>query len=152
MASLSPNEAWSFVKNLISSDKDDCSRLNHILTVLKEGKSLYDSDKKHLDAKLASEIHIAQKPLVEESLAIKVQNLINSGNGDTGRLQFVLGSLAGKNTLSPQPNVSWKQASSLSQKTGDIKNSTIKKAQKRTETWNKKRIYQSKENHKQGNI
>lgn len=93
MASLSPDEARSFVENLISSGKGDYGRLNHILTVLKEGRRLYDSDKKYLDAKLASEIGVPQKPLAEESIITKVQNLINSGNGDTGRLQFILDSL-----------------------------------------------------------
>ncbi|TBR24473.1 MAG: hypothetical protein EPO63_03825, partial [Candidatus Nitrosotenuis sp.] len=96
---MSLDEARSFVENLISSGKGDYGRLNHILTVLKEGRSLYDSDKKYLDAKLAAEISVPQKPLVEESLTVKVQNLINSGNGDTGRLQFILDSLQQGKTL-----------------------------------------------------
>ena len=60
MAILSPGEAQSFVEKLIASGKGDYGRLFHILTVLKEGRNLYDSDKKYLDAKLATEIGIAQ--------------------------------------------------------------------------------------------
>ncbi|MBM2819975.1 MAG: hypothetical protein HW410_1657, partial [Nitrosarchaeum sp.] len=99
MASLSSDEYQSFVENLITSGMGDYGRLSHILIALKEGRKLYDSDKKYLDAKLANEIGILQKPKVEENLMIKLQTLITSGNGDTGRLQFILESLQQGKTL-----------------------------------------------------
>lgn len=99
MASLSSDESQSFVEKIIASGVGDYGRLSHILIALKKGRKLYDSDKKYLDAKLANEIDILQKPKVEENLLIKVQNLITSGSGDTGRLQFILESLQQGKTL-----------------------------------------------------
>lgn len=87
---MSPDEAKSFVEKLIASGKGDYGRLYHILTTLKQGRRLYDSDQKYLEGKLANEIGVAQKPAVEEGLLTRIQNLINSGTGDTGRLQFIL--------------------------------------------------------------
>ncbi|MBI5697090.1 MAG: hypothetical protein HZC29_01000 [Thaumarchaeota archaeon] len=93
MASLTPEETRAFVEKLVIAGKGDPGRLNHILVVLREGRKLYGSDQKYLDAKLAQEIGLQEKLKVEESALVKVQKLIASGTGDTGRLQFILESL-----------------------------------------------------------
>src|SRR5574338_534271 len=99
MVSLNQEETRAFVEKLMLTGKGDPGRLNHILTILKEGRRLYDSDQKYLDGKLSQEIGVQEKLKVEESILTKVHRLITSGNGDTGRLQFILESLKQGKTL-----------------------------------------------------
>jgi len=99
MVSLTPEETRAFVEKLMISGKGDPGRLNHILTILREGRRLYDSDQKYLDSKLSQEIGIQEKLKVEENVITKVQRLVTSGAGDVGRLQFILESLKQGKTL-----------------------------------------------------
>ena len=99
MANLTPQETRAFVEKLITSGKGDPGRLQHILTVMREGRQLYHSDQKYLDEKFSQEIGLQEKLKVEESILVKIQKLISSGAGDTGRLQFILEFLKQGKTL-----------------------------------------------------
>jgi chromosome segregation ATPase len=93
MATLTTEEIRAFVEKLIASGNGDVGRLNHIYSMLKGGRPPYASDKKYLDSKLAQEIGLVQKVQVDENITSQIQRLIDSGNGDVGRLQFILESL-----------------------------------------------------------
>lgn len=99
MAALTIEETKAFVEKLVASGNGDHGRLNHILSTLKQGRNLYKSDQKYLDGKLAQEIGLAVKITVDENVVTKVKNLIATGKGDMGRLQFILESLKQGKTL-----------------------------------------------------
>ena len=99
MANLTAQETRAFVEKLAALGKGDPGRLAHILTILNEGRQLYNSDKKYLDEKFAQEIGLQQSLKVEEDILTKTQKLISSGAGDTGRLQFILEFLKQGKTL-----------------------------------------------------
>jgi len=90
MATLTAEETRSFVEKLIASGRGDLGRLRHILNMLNGNRGLYNSDQKYIDAILADEIGAHKKMPVDNDLTTKIQNLISSGLGDTGRLQFIL--------------------------------------------------------------
>ncbi len=93
MTTLTPQETRAFVESLIAEGKGDHGRLTYILSVLNSGRTLYHSDQKYLDAKLAHQIGLEEKIKVDESVESKIKKLITSGKGDTGRLQFILESI-----------------------------------------------------------
>ncbi|NDB63628.1 MAG: hypothetical protein EB170_07155 [Nitrosopumilaceae archaeon] len=99
MASLTVQETRAFVEKLMASGKGDPGRLAHILTILREGRQLYNSDKRYLDEKFSQEIGLQEQLKVDEDVITKTQKLITSGAGDTGRLQFILESLKKGKTL-----------------------------------------------------
>ena len=75
------------VENLINTEKGDPGRLYHIQEFLKNGKSLYNSDKIYLENMLNSSFSVEEH--MENPLLSKTQELIDSGNGDLGRLQHI---------------------------------------------------------------
>ena len=99
MVNLTREETKAFVEKLMVLGRGDPGRLNHILIVLTEGRELYNSDKTYLDEKFSQEIGLQKKIEVEENTLDKIQKLITSGIGDTGRLQFILESLKQGKTL-----------------------------------------------------
>jgi predicted nucleic acid-binding Zn-ribbon protein len=86
---LSTDNTLAFVEKLITAGKGDPSRLHHILMSLRAGKKLFFSDQRYLDSRLAQEIGLVQKPKVNLNLLDRVQNLIDLGAGDSGRLRFI---------------------------------------------------------------
>jgi hypothetical protein len=99
MANLTRQETRAFVEKMMASGKGDPGRLQHILTVLSQGRQLYQSDQKYIDEKFSQEIGLQESLKVEESILVKIQKLISSGAGDTGRLQFILEFLKQGKTL-----------------------------------------------------
>jgi len=75
------------VENLINTEKGDPGRLYHIQEFLKNGKSLYNFDKIYLENMLNSSFSVEEH--MENPLLSKTQELIDSGNGDLGRLQHI---------------------------------------------------------------
>lgn len=99
MANLTRQETRAFVDKLMVSGKGDPGRLQHIISILNNGKQLYNSDQKYLDKKFSQEIGLQERLKVEESVIIKIQKLISAGAGDTGRLQFIMEFLKQGKTL-----------------------------------------------------
>jgi DNA repair exonuclease SbcCD ATPase subunit len=93
MATLTPQETKAFVEKLIATGQGDRGRLEHIMIILREGRKLYNSDQKYLNSKLAEEIGLREQAKVEPDIFEKIQALIDSGVGDSGRLQFISESL-----------------------------------------------------------
>jgi hypothetical protein len=77
------------VEALIDTGKGDSGRLSHILEFLKNSRALYYSDQTYLEKKLNSSFSVEEELILENTLLPKVQDLINSGNGDPGRLQHI---------------------------------------------------------------
>jgi len=61
------------VMYLIDSKKGDIGRLNYILGVLQDGKSLYNSDKKYLDSLIATYISSSKKKFGEQKSVIELK-------------------------------------------------------------------------------
>jgi ribosome assembly protein YihI (activator of Der GTPase) len=99
MASLTLAETRAFVEKLLVTGNGDPGRLTYILNLLKQNRPLYNSDQKYLDAKFAQELGMQEKLKVEDDILTKIQKLVSSGNGDTGRLQFILEFLKQGKTL-----------------------------------------------------
>ena len=78
------------IQYLIDANDGDVGRLYHILEFLKQNKPLYHSDQMYLENKLQTPFIIIddEKPKENETLS-KIQELIDSGNGDPGRLQHI---------------------------------------------------------------
>lgn len=91
MATLAADKMVDFVERLIAEGNGDYGRLNHILGLIKKGKPLYRSDQNYLNAKLEDEKK--PSPKTQQDPLTKINELIMSGQGDTGRLQFILESL-----------------------------------------------------------
>ena len=95
------------IEEMISSGKKDTGRLHHILDALKQGKSLYHSDKQYLDDCLSSVLQssdsykkfkyetskIVNKQNNSLPLYKKIEEMISSGKKDTGRLHHILDAL-----------------------------------------------------------
>jgi hypothetical protein len=96
---LSLNQTISKVDALINSGNGDAGRLYHILEFLKSNRPLYHSDRVYLENKLQSSFSTENEPKTENELLPKIQVLIDSGNGDPGRLQFIYDTLANNRTL-----------------------------------------------------
>ncbi|MDG7050733.1 MAG: hypothetical protein JRZ94_05985, partial [Nitrososphaerota archaeon] len=99
MASLTLAETRAFVEKLLLTGNGDPGRLTYILNLLKQNRPLYNSDQKYIDAKFAQELGMQEKLKVEDDTLTKIQKLVSSGNGDTGRLQFILEFLKQGKTL-----------------------------------------------------
>ena len=87
---LTQNQIIKRVQYLIDTNNGDVGRLYHILEFLKLNKELYHSDKKYLEDKISTQFIIVneEKPK-ENQILSKIQTLINSGQGDPGRLQHI---------------------------------------------------------------
>ena len=85
------------IEFLINTGNGEPGRLSHILDFLQNNKPLYHSDRVYLENKLGAEFSTEdeyEEPLLEHSDLPKIQQLINSGNGDPGRLQHIYDMLA----------------------------------------------------------
>ena len=92
MSKISKEETIIRVEKLIESGDGDLGRLYHILEFLKNNRELYHSDQKYLESKLHS--HVSLQDEISESdndrsLLSQIQTLIESGDGDPGRLQHI---------------------------------------------------------------
>ena len=96
---LSLSETIAKVDTLIDGGNGDAGRLYHILEFLKNNRPLYHSDKIYLENKLNSSFSVEDEPQEENSMLLKVKDLIDSGNGDLGRLQFIHDTLSNNKSL-----------------------------------------------------
>jgi hypothetical protein len=96
---MSLSQTISEVDALIDSGNGDAGRLYHILEFLKNNRPLYHSDRVYLENKLDSSFSVEDVPIEENKLLPKIQQLIDSGNGDPGRLQYIYDALANNKTL-----------------------------------------------------
>lgn len=97
MQKMSLSQTITEIKNMIEKGEGDAGRLYFILECLKNKKNLYHSDHKYLESKLESSISLedeSREDRVPHSVLEKIQNLINDGIGDPGRLQYIYDSLA----------------------------------------------------------
>ena len=99
MQQLSLSETINQVEHLIDSGNGDPGRLYHILEFLKNNKPLYHSDQLYLENKLNSPFSIDEDPIEENDILPKVKELIDSGNGDPGRLQHIYDTLENNKPL-----------------------------------------------------
>lgn len=76
---------------LIESGKGDVGRLNYILNVLQDGKTLFASDKKYLDTLISTHIDSAKKPEIGISTSNEsineLRNELNRVNERIARLE-----------------------------------------------------------------
>ena len=87
---LTQNEIIQKIQYLIDANDGDIGRLYHILEFLKQNKPLYNSDQLYLENKLQTPFTIINEEKPQENkLLSKIQTLIDSGNGDPGRLQHI---------------------------------------------------------------
>ncbi len=96
---LSLSQTIAKVNSLIDAGNGDVGRLYHILEFLKNNKSLYRSDATYLENKLNSSFSVVDESKEENSLLPKVRDLIDSGNGDSGRLQSIYDALSNNKSL-----------------------------------------------------
>jgi hypothetical protein len=88
------------VDSLIDSGKGDAGRLYHILEFLKNKRPLYHSDQIYLENKLNSLFDVEDAVVEEEGdLISKIKKLIDSGNGDPGRLQHICDMITNNKSL-----------------------------------------------------
>ena len=100
MQNMTINETIGEVEYLIEIGEGDSGRLFHILEFLKNNRPLYNSDKSYLESKLQSSFLVqAEEEIEENPLLPKIQQLMESGNGDLGRLQHIYDMLAGNRPL-----------------------------------------------------
>ena len=87
---LTQTQIITRIQYLIDANDGDVGRLCHILEFLKLNKPLYHSDQMYLENKLHTLFMIIddEKPKENETLS-KIQTLIDSGDGDPGRLQHI---------------------------------------------------------------
>lgn len=80
------------VIHLIRNNKGDIGRLNFILETLEKNKPLYNTDKKYLEKKLDKnfEIIIEEEAPKKEDIIPTIKNIMDSGIGDPGRLQYII--------------------------------------------------------------
>ena len=102
MEQLTLSQTITQVEFLINTGAGDPGRLFHILEFLKRGKPLFNSDQIYLEGKLQAKFSTEEEeeePEVENPLLPQVQELINAGAGDPGRLQYIFDRLAQNRTL-----------------------------------------------------
>ncbi len=101
MSKLTLTQTIENVQSLIDSGDGDPGRLFHILECLKNNKPLYHSDQNYLEKKLQSSFSLEDKPEPTNSGDIlpKIQELMNSGIGDPGRLQHIYDMISNNKTL-----------------------------------------------------
>lgn len=90
---LSLNQTISKVDSLIDNGNGDAGRLYHILEFLKNSKPLYQSDKVYLENKLQTSFSVEEELVEENKLLPRIKELIDSGDGDPGRLQYIYDTL-----------------------------------------------------------
>ena len=96
---LSLSQTISKVDALINSGNGDAGRLFYILEFLKNNKPLYRSDKIYLENKLQSTFSVEDELIEENELLPRIKELIDSGNGDPGRLQSIYDTLSNNKQL-----------------------------------------------------
>ncbi|HSG84602.1 MAG TPA: hypothetical protein VLA08_08615, partial [Nitrosopumilus sp.] len=96
---LSLSETIAKVDALIDEGNGDAGRLYHILEFLKNKRPLYRSDKIYLEKKLDSSFSVEDEPQEENTLLPKIQELIDGGNGDLGRLQSIYDAVSNNKPL-----------------------------------------------------
>ncbi|MFQ5496883.1 MAG: hypothetical protein ACE5DU_03255, partial [Nitrosopumilus sp.] len=74
-------------------------RLYHILECLKNNRILYHSDQIYLENKLNSSFSVEEESVNESGDLPKIQQLIDAGKGDPGRLQHIYDMLANNKPL-----------------------------------------------------
>jgi len=96
---LSLSQTISKVDALIDGGNGDAGRLYHILEFLKNNRPLYHSDQIYLENKLQSSFSVEEEPVEENTLLPRIKDLIDSGNGDPGRLQYIYDALSNNKLL-----------------------------------------------------
>ena len=96
---LSLSQTISKVDALIDSGNGDAGRLYYILEFLKNNRPLYHSDKIYLENKLQSSFSVKDESVEENELLPRIQELIDSGNGDPGKLQSIYDALSNNKQL-----------------------------------------------------
>ncbi|QDI88210.1 hypothetical protein Nisw_01015 [Candidatus Nitrosopumilus sp. SW] len=101
MSQLTLSQTIENVQALIDSGNGDSGRLYYILECLKNNRHLYRSDQNYLEKKLESPINLEEKSesSAESYFLPKIQELINSGIGDPGRLQHIFDMISNNKTL-----------------------------------------------------
>ena len=101
MSQLTLSQTIENVQSLIDSGNGDPGRLYHILECLKNNKPLYHSDQNYLEKKLESSFSLEDKPepATGSDVLPKIQELMNSGIGDPGRLQHIYDMISTNKTL-----------------------------------------------------
>ena len=90
------------IEVLIDTNNGDTGRLCHILEFLKKRRPLYRSDQAYLENKLNSffsAVEEEKEPVQDNNLLPIVEQLINSGKGDLGRLRYIYEMLANNRPL-----------------------------------------------------
>ena len=101
MSQLTLSQTIENVQSLIDSGKGDPGRLYHILECLKNNRPLYHSDQNYLEQKLESSFSLEDEsePVTGSDVLPKIQELINAGIGDPGRLQHIFEMISSNRTL-----------------------------------------------------
>lgn len=99
MQKLTKTQTIEKIGNLIDSGNGDAGRLYHILECLKNNRILYHSDQVYLENKLNSSFSVEEEPDNESDTLSKIQQLIDDGKGDPGRLQHIYDMLANNKHL-----------------------------------------------------
>ena len=78
------------IEKLIEENSGDIGRLEHIVDFLKKEKPLYNTDRIYLENKINSEIVFEEeKPVKKISETEQIQELMEVGKGDPGRLEHI---------------------------------------------------------------
>jgi len=96
---LSLGQTIEKVETLIDLGNGDAGRLYHILEMLKNKRPLYHSDQAYLENKLNSQFIVEEDKIEGNDLLPKIKNLIDSGDGDPGRLQHIYDMLSNNKSL-----------------------------------------------------
>ena len=101
MSQLTLSQTIENVQSLIDSGNGDPGRLYHILECLKNNKPLYHSDQNYLEKKLESSFSLEDKPepATGSDVLPRIQELMNTGIGDPGRLQHIYDMISNNKTL-----------------------------------------------------
>ena len=100
MNQLPLSETIQRVEQMIDSGDGDPGRLYHILESLRNNKTLYHSDQVYLEHKLNAEFSLKEeKRYIPDDLLEKIKFIIDSGNGDPGRLQHIYDMISQNRTL-----------------------------------------------------
>ena len=101
MTQLTLTQTIREIENFIETGNGDAGRLYHILECLENNRPLYRSDQLYLENKLdASFLTYDEEPVSENNLVPQIQQLIDNGDGDIGRLLHIRNMLLkNKNSL-----------------------------------------------------
>ena len=100
MNQLTLSDTIQRVEQMIDSGNGDPGRLYHILESLRNNKTLYHSDQVYLEHKLNAEFSLKEeKRYIPDDLLEKIKFIIDSGNGDPGRLQHIYDMISQNKTL-----------------------------------------------------